>query len=173
MNKTMYYQEVTLPKLALTLRIGATAEALLYISRVNPEEMAHYFPGYQFLSEAASESAEVLLAEARQQLLDYDADIRQQFQLPLHFIGTDFQQQVWQLLLQQPYGQLTTYSALAQQLGRPTAVRAVANAVGRNPLMIVVPCHRVVGKNGELTGYRGGIENKRSLLIREGLSEYR
>ena len=54
MNKTMYYQEVTLPKLALTLRIGATAEALLYISRVNPEEMAHYFPGYQFLSEAAS-----------------------------------------------------------------------------------------------------------------------
>lgn len=89
---------------------------------------------------------------------------------PLDFsAGTAFQQQVWRGLLQVPSGRTCSYGELAAQLGRPTAVRAVAAAVGRNPLSIVVPCHRVLGAQGQLTGYAGGLERKRQLLRLEGV----
>ncbi|GAA4496825.1 methylated-DNA--[protein]-cysteine S-methyltransferase [Pseudaeromonas paramecii] len=89
------------------------------------------------------------------------------FDLPLSLHGTDFQCQVWRALAQIPYGQTRSYGQQAADLGRPTAVRAVGAANGRNPLPIVLPCHRVIGANGQLTGYAGGLERKRWLLAHE------
>ena len=87
------------------------------------------------------------------------------FSLPLDLAGgTPFQQSVWWALLQIPRGETTSYGALSQSLGRPSAVRAVAGAVGRNPVSVLVPCHRVVGRDGSLTGYAGGLERKTALL---------
>ena len=83
---------------------------------------------------------------------------------PLAPQGTDFQKQVWNALLDIPFGQTCTYSDIAAKIGRPSAVRAVGAAIGRNPIWLLIPCHRVVGKNGALTGYAGGLELKRYLL---------
>ncbi|EXI62111.1 cysteine methyltransferase [Mannheimia granulomatis] len=88
----------------------------------------------------------------------------------LHFIGTDFQKSVWTILRTIPYGQTTTYGEIAAQLGKPNAMRAVGGAVGRNPISILVPCHRVLGRNQSLTGFGGGLPNKRFLLKLEGIS---
>lgn len=109
-----------------------------------------------------------VLAEATGQIDAYFQGKLQRFELPLDLAqGTPFQQQVWQALLCIPAGATTSYGALAQRIGRPEAVRAVGAAVGRNPLSIVVPCHRVVGAAGALTGYAGGLERKRALLLLE------
>jgi methylated-DNA-[protein]-cysteine S-methyltransferase len=86
------------------------------------------------------------------------------FDLPLAPLGTEFQRRVWTALAAIPYGTTTTYAAIARSIGTPRAVRAVGTANGKNPLSIVVPCHRVIGKNGTLTGYAGGLESKRRLL---------
>lgn len=88
----------------------------------------------------------------------------QEFTVPLAPVGTPFQQEVWSALRAVPYGTTTTYGALAARLGRTAAVRAVGAAIGRNPIGIVVPCHRVVGASGSLTGYAGGLDRKRHLL---------
>lgn len=110
-----------------------------------------------------------LLQQAMMQLSQYFAGQRRQFDLPLDLnAGTAFQQAVWQALLNLAFGQTCSYGALSAQLGRPTAVRAVSSAVGRNPLSIVVPCHRVLGANGALTGYAGGLDRKAALLKLEG-----
>lgn len=109
----------------------------------------------------------VLLACASQ-LTEYFAGGRKEFELPFYLeTGTPFQQKVWQALLQIPCGRTVSYGALSQGLAQASAVRAVAAAVGRNPLTIVVPCHRVVGSNGALTGYAGGLDRKRELLLLE------
>jgi methylated-DNA-[protein]-cysteine S-methyltransferase len=99
----------------------------------------------------------------RAQLAEYFAGGRQQFTLPLRLQGTPFQQRVWQELSMIPYGTTITYAQLAQRVGRATASRAVGAANGRNPISIIVPCHRVVGRSGKLTGYAGGLERKRWL----------
>lgn len=91
------------------------------------------------------------------------------FTLSFGYKGTPFQEAVWQALLEIPYGQTRTYSDIAASIQKPTAVRAVGAAIGSNPLLIVIPCHRVVGKNGALTGYRGGLSMKRRLLQLEQL----
>jgi methylated-DNA-[protein]-cysteine S-methyltransferase len=110
-----------------------------------------------------------LLLEAVAQLRDYFAGRRTQFALPLDLQGgTPFQQSVWQALLAIPAGGTASYGDISQQVGRPAAVRAVGAAVGRNPLSIVVPCHRVLGSDGSLTGYAGGLERKSALLELEG-----
>lgn len=111
-----------------------------------------------------------LLREAGTQLDAYFCGRRDDFDLPLDGQGTPFQQAVWQALRTIPFGQMISYGQLAQQLGKPKAVRAVGAAIGRNPLSIIVPCHRVVGATQALTGYAGGIERKRSLLALEGIS---
>ncbi|MFC6671399.1 methylated-DNA--[protein]-cysteine S-methyltransferase [Marinobacterium aestuariivivens] len=98
------------------------------------------------------------------QLHDYATGLRRTFELPLSFSGSDFQCRVWQALLTIPPGETRSYSALAQSIGKPTAVRAVAAAVGRNPLLILVPCHRIVGRAGHLTGFAAGLDLKRRLL---------
>lgn len=110
-----------------------------------------------------------VLQEAARQLTAYFAGQRTRFDLPLDLqAGTPFQQSVWQALLAIPAGATTSYAALGRQLGRPQAARAVGAAVGRNPVSIVVPCHRVMGASGALTGYAGGLDRKQALLRLEG-----
>ena len=111
-----------------------------------------------------SESGGPVLREAESQLRAYFAGELTRFDLPLSPRGTEFQRRVWDAVAGVPYGTTTTYSAVAAALGRPSACRAVGAANGRNPLPIVVPCHRVVAASGALTGYGGGLERKRALL---------
>lgn len=114
-----------------------------------------------------------LLRAASEQLQAYFAGRLQHFELPLDLgTGTAFQQAVWQGLLTLRHGQLGGYGQLAQQIGRPSASRAVGGAVGRNPLSIIVPCHRVIGHQGQLTGYAGGLWRKQALLRLEGHSQF-
>jgi methylated-DNA-[protein]-cysteine S-methyltransferase len=108
-----------------------------------------------------------VLTAARKQLDRYFAGRMTEFDLPLAPAGSPFAQQVWLELQQIPFGQTVTYAELARRLGRPGHFRAVGSANGRNPISIIVPCHRVVGANGSLTGYGGGIERKRWLLDHE------
>lgn len=103
------------------------------------------------------------------QLHDYFEGQLQAFTLPLAATGTTFQQQVWHALATLPYGQTASYSAIARQLGNPNAVRAVGMANSKNPIAIIVPCHRVIGANGTLTGYAGGLSRKAFLLKHEGV----
>lgn len=108
------------------------------------------------------------LANARRQLLEYLNGERQSFSLALAPSGTAFQLQVWQALAFIPYGATWSYAQLAAHVGRPNASRAVGAANGRNPLPIVLPCHRVIGANGSLTGFGGGLPTKQALLVLEG-----
>ena len=103
------------------------------------------------------------------QLDEYFAGKRRQFELRLAPKGTAFQQAVWQALLAIPYGRTCSYSELAHVIGRPQAVRAVGTANGANPISIIVPCHRVIGRDGSLTGYAGGLPRKQQLLELEGV----
>ena len=109
-----------------------------------------------------------LLRRAREQLDAYFAGLRHDFDLPLSPQGTAFQREVWATLASIPYGRTVSYAQLAARIGRPAATRAVGAANGRNPLGIILPCHRVVGANGALTGFSGGLEAKRFLLELEG-----
>ncbi len=112
-------------------------------------------------------SAREWLVTVRAQLAEYFAGARQEFAVALAPTGTPFQQQVWTALRTIPYGHTWSYGQLARGIDRPTAVRAVGLANGRNPISIIVPCHRVIGANGSLTGYGGGLERKRWLLALE------
>lgn len=112
-----------------------------------------------------------LLVRAREQLLSYLAGERQGLDLPLAPVGTDFQRSVWTALKAIPYGQTRTYGEIAAAIGRPKAVRAVGQANHHNPLPIFLPCHRVVGSGGTLTGYAGGLEMKKALLVLESGKE--
>jgi len=110
-----------------------------------------------------------VLRQTAEQLRDYFAGKRDRFDLPLDLShGTAFQQSVWQALLAIPAGQTVSYGALSMDLGNPAAVRAVGAAVGRNPISVIVPCHRVLGADGSLTGYAGGLDRKTALLELEG-----
>jgi len=100
----------------------------------------------------------------RSQLAEYFAGERKDFDLPLSLSGTEFQVAVLEALQQIPYGETTSYGAVAKQIGRPKAVRAVGAANGRNPIPIIVPCHRVIGSSGDLTGFGGGLDTKAALL---------
>ena len=118
-------------------------------------------------ADALGERDDTIASEAVAQLGDYFAGIRSGFDLDLAPRGTAFQQEVWQALRAIPAGQTRTYGELARELGRPAASRAVGAATGRNPISIIVPCHRLVGASGALTGYAGGVERKRWLLDHE------
>jgi methylated-DNA-[protein]-cysteine S-methyltransferase len=105
-----------------------------------------------------------VLVETERQLGEYFAGDRRSFDVPLSFAGTDFQKRVWAALLAIPFGETRSYGEIADQLGNPGASRAVGAANGRNPISIIAPCHRVVGSNGKLTGFAGGLEAKAFLL---------
>jgi methylated-DNA-[protein]-cysteine S-methyltransferase len=109
-----------------------------------------------------------VIAQAREELADYFAGRRRRFDVALAPQGTPFQEAVWKLLVEIGCGATTSYGRIAHALGRPAASRAVGAAVGRNPISILVPCHRVIGENGTLTGYAGGLHRKEALLALEG-----
>lgn len=123
-----------------------------------------YFPD----DAALGERDDTVAADAVAQLGEYFAGERNGFDLALAPRGTDFQRAVWQALRAIPAGETLTYGELARELGRPGASRAVGAATGRNPISIIVPCHRLVGASGAMTGYAGGVERKRWLLDHEG-----
>jgi methylated-DNA-[protein]-cysteine S-methyltransferase len=111
-------------------------------------------------------------ADLRRQLNAYFAGRRIRFDIAFHAEGTPFQKRVWAAVHEVPYGQVVSYQQIAEQIGNPVAVRAVGAANGRNPIVILIPCHRVIGKNGKLTGYGGGLDRKRRLLRLENTGTF-
>ena len=159
MNATIIYDLLPTPQ-----------GALLLISRDGTLVGVH-FDGARYAPAIGAEWRHVprdpLLAAARRELGEYFAGTRRAFDLPLASAGTPFQRAVWQAIAAVPYGETISYRELAQRVGRPAAVRAAGAATGRNPWSIVVPCHRIVGADGTLTGYAGGLDRKRALLALE------
>lgn len=123
--------------------------------------------GVEVASATPATAATAVLHATQLQLAQYFAGQRQTFEVPLDLVGTDFQVRVWQTLLRIPFGQTCSYAQQSEALGQPRAVRAVANANGQNKISIIVPCHRVVGSNGTLTGYAGGLPRKQALIALE------
>ena len=134
-----------------------------------------YFVGCDHLPAAHSrwelDPKHPVLRQAARQLKEYFAGKRTDFALPLRLAGTDFQTRVWRQISRIPYGKTISYSALAKRAGAPQAGRAAGTTTGRNPLSIVIPCHRVMGKKGELRGFAGGLDRKRQLLKLENLTK--
>lgn len=120
------------------------------------------------LEETQEDPQHKILARAEKELQEYFAGTREAFSIPLDMRGTTFQKNVWEALLGIPFGETRSYGQLAAQLGSPTASRAVGAANGRNPVSIIVPCHRVIGASGKLTGFAGGLDVKERLLTLEG-----
>lgn len=147
------------------LLLSVDEDGLTRVEFPDPDGAHHPDPGWVEVEPAD----EPVLAAASEQLAGYFAGERTDFELPLAPVGTPFQKQVWEALSTIGHGQTCSYGQLAAQLGRPTASRAVAQAIGRNPLGIVLPCHRVIGSDGSLTGYASGLERKRFLLQLEGV----
>ncbi|SFB78113.1 methylated-DNA-[protein]-cysteine S-methyltransferase [Parapedobacter composti] len=152
----MDYQEAFLQTPLGTAAIKGHARGLVSITVVDADAAA-----------APSATIPAALAVAAEQLQEYFAGERTTFQLRLDFRGTAFQQRVWQALLDIPFGKTCSYLELARKLGDVKAIRAVAAANGQNPFWIVVPCHRIVGSDGSLTGYAGGLWRKKWLLEHE------
>ena len=147
--------------LTLVAAGGALAGVYMDAQRHLPDIVAQAAPASQDGPDAAP------LAAAARQLAEYFAGQRTEFDLPLEMAGTDFQRRVWAALREIPYGETVSYGELARGLGKASASRAVGLANGKNPFAVVVPCHRVVGSDGSLTGYGGGLDRKRFLLALE------
>lgn len=109
-----------------------------------------------------------VVLKAKEQLDEYFSGKRKIFDLPLAMIGTTFQQKVWTAINTIPFGQTTSYMKLSIAIGNPAAIRAVGAAIGANPVLVLIPCHRIIGTNGQLTGYAGGLDRKEKLLMLEG-----
>ena len=148
------------------LKLVANANALVAIlwERERPNRIK--------LAILKSDPQQPILLEAERQLKEYFAGTRNEFNLPLEPAGTEFQKKVWQALREIPFGQTRSYLDLAKSIGSAKAVRAVGAANGKNPLSIVVPCHRVLGGDGALTGFAGGLEVKARLLAHEGCGRF-
>lgn len=154
-----------------SMHIAATAQGLCFVGSLHQsfDEAAAWikvrFPDGTLVRDDAK------LQPYTTELIEYLQGTRKRFTVPFDFHGTPFQRAVWNALCSIPYGQTKSYSDIAHHIQRPAAVRAVGAAIGANPLLIAVPCHRVIGKNGSLTGYRGGLDMKMRLLRleRDGL----
>ena len=155
--ETIHYDDMSTP--IGTLRLVADAQGLREVWFETGRQQKAPAPTWVHSSRA--------LAFARVQLEEYFAGERQDFELPLHPLGTPFQLAVWAELGRIPYGVTISYGELARRIDQPAAVRAVGAANGRNPLPIIVPCHRVIGSDGSLTGFGGGLPTKRFLLAME------
>ena len=142
------------------LRVAGTARGLTIVGFTEGDQTPRQEPHRQ--------GDGGLPEEAKRQLLEYFEGRRRCFTLPVAPQGTAFQKRVWEELQKIPCGATTTYREIASRIGKPNAVRAVGSANGRNPVAIVIPCHRVIGSDGSLTGYAGGIAIKRRLLQHEG-----
>jgi methylated-DNA-[protein]-cysteine S-methyltransferase len=154
MANTFRYLESPIGTLTLIETEDGTLNEIFFSGQETP-------PGIE-----PAQSAESM---AGRQLEEYFAGKRKQFQLNLQPKGTEFQRQVWKELLNVPYGETRSYLQIAEAIGKPTATRAVGAANGANPIPIIIPCHRVIGANGSLTGYGGGLDIKTKLLELEGL----
>ena len=150
------FMEMTSPVGTLKLVANDTALVAVLWENENPKRVR--------LAELIEQVHHPILLETQKQLSEYFAGKRQQFDLPLDFEGTEFQQKVWQALLTIPFGETRSYRDIAEQVGNVKAVRAVGAANGKNPISIIAPCHRVVGANGKLVGFAGGLDNKDILL---------
>ena len=152
----LYFMEMASPVGQLKLVANDTSLVAVLWENENPNRVR--------LAELIENKQHSILLETQKQLQEYFAGKRQQFNLPLDFEGTEFQQKVWQALLNIPFGETRSYKDIAEQIGNVKAVRAVGAANGKNPISIIAPCHRVVGANGKLVGFAGGLENKDILL---------
>lgn len=150
------FMEMASPVGNLKLVANDTALVAVLWENENPKRVR--------LAELIEQTHHPILLETQKQLSEYFAGKRQQFDLPLDFEGTEFQQKVWQALLTIPFGETRSYRDIAEQVGNVKAVRAVGAANGKNPISIIAPCHRVVGANGKLVGFAGGLDNKEILL---------
>lgn len=154
--------------------IVSTSLGALTLVASGPALTGVYFPGHWYKPHPQTFGVKVaaaydpVLAVAERQLREYLAGARESFELATETHGDAFQERVWALLETIPYGETVTYGELAKRLGRSDLARDVGQAVGRNPLAMIVPCHRVVGKDGKLTGYAGGLARKKALLEIEG-----
>ncbi|HEV7855650.1 MAG TPA: methylated-DNA--[protein]-cysteine S-methyltransferase [Herminiimonas sp.] len=150
-----------------TLLIAATDKGL---SGIYFEEHKHFKGKDGWKKPVEQSPAEKFLVQTARQLDEYFAGLRKEFDVPLDLSGTAFQRGVWDELNHIPFGASVTYAQHAQKLGNPKALRAVGSAIGKNPVSIIVPCHRVIGSSGDVTGYAGGLERKRFLLALEGIA---
>lgn len=155
------------PSVVGNLLIAATDEG---VCGIYFEEHRHFKGRDGWSPPDAGSPAARHLKEAARQLDEYFAGRRTVFDVPLDLNGTVFQRAVWQALRDIPHGKCTSYAQHAQKLGNPKALRAVGAAIGRNPVSIIVPCHRVIGSSGAVTGYAGGLDRKRFLLRLEGVT---
>jgi methylated-DNA-[protein]-cysteine S-methyltransferase len=154
MSATTYYSDIDCPLGKLT--VMSDGEFVTGLFMPQHDGWSGRNPSWQL--------AEEPFTLLREQLAGYFAGTRQEFDVPLKLAGTPFQQRVWRELVRIPFGTTITYAELAHRIGQPTAPRAVGHANGRNPISILVPCHRVIGSGGKLTGYAGGVNKKQWLL---------
>lgn len=159
---TVYWDELVYHDWKFIL--AATDKGLCYVGGVYQTITDLEQWGNAKVGTCSIERDELYMAGYMQEFRRYLAGESTSFSSSMDLYGTSFQQSVWQALLQIPYGSTHSYSELAEQIGRPDAVRAVSTAIGANPVLIAIPCHRVIGKNGSLTGFRGGIPMKQALL---------
>jgi len=157
----MAYTFITLPSPVGELKLVANGSRLAAILWENDK------PNRVRLGPMSEAPDNPVLMKTARQLEEYFAGTRDAFDVALDFAGTEFQKKVWAALLTIPFGETRTYSQIAQQIGHPSAVRAVGAANGRNPISIIAPCHRVIGASGQLTGFAGGLEAKERLLTLE------
>ena len=153
-----YYLDITVPT-GWILRVLEQNEAIVEVRILRQPEEA---------SDGLIKQETALLLEAKRQLEEYFAGLRAAFSLPLAPEGTEFQKIVWRELENIPYGETRTYGQIAEKIGNPKACRAVGGANHHNPVAVMIPCHRVIGKDGSLTGYAGGVDIKETLLRLEG-----
>ena len=157
----LFHKQISTPVGCLTVVAHDTALVAVLWENDDPKRVR--------IASSEEQADHFVLLQTEMQLNEYFAGKRQGFDLPLDFIGTDFQKQVWNALLNIPFGETRTYLEIAMQIGNAKAVRAVGVANGKNPISIIAPCHRVIGANGKLVGFAGGLENKKILLEIESL----
>lgn len=161
-EQTAYYGHIS--QGGWSFYIAATDKGLCFVGSQNGEidEVKSWFEKNRPNTMLIENSNHV--AAYADQLVEYMIGERKEFDLPVEMIGTEFQNAVWTELKNIPFGETKTYTDIAENIGKPKSVRAVGSAIGANPVMIVVPCHRVIAKNGKLAGFRGGIPMKKRLL---------
>lgn len=161
---TVYWGQFTYEAAKWRFYLAATDKGLCYIGSPNADFQEVETWVMKKINPATFEQNQNKLDVYLPELRDYLEGRTSVFSLPLHRFGTSFQQAVWEASEQIPYGETRTYAELAQQIGNPKAVRAVGTAIGANPLLMIVPCHRVLAKSGNLTGFRAGLDMKEYLL---------
>lgn len=163
-TKTKIYSQIIDTPLG-EMKAYATGKGLFFLNFLDKENSKKMLQQVlKKINATFIDEENTIIVQTRQELTEYFNRKRQIFQTPLHIIGTDFQKQVWKTIQSIPYGKTISYSEEAEQMQRPEAVRAVANANARNRISIIIPCHRIIGRDGSLRGYNGGMERKKKLL---------